>query len=571
MRLFSFFILLFSPVLLLSLEQLTSPQNVGYETQRQEKLIQNQAEKIQEHRATIGDIKVENNTPKEKEIDKGPSFVLQGVSIKGNTTFDQKEIIPFVKPYVGLSVYTTTLKEIAKKITNFYHEHGYITSKCILPQQKVTGGKVIFQIIEDKLGAIVLSGEHSYEYNPKLFAQYFQSMQGKIINVNELNTKLNLLKNLPISKVVPTLSRVRPGLSNLILKVTEKAQNITLTTDNYGSYYSGEYRASLSGNINNIMGISDILFLSATLGQSIQDYNSLALYYRHPIGTNGARMLWGGSMINYQLDPDKVGSDTVFYDGGSSQFNIMYEQPFFINRRTSVWLSAAFDNKHLSSRTLENKTGDTLVDSLDVTSVVTIGAKMILYDAAKGSNTFSLKFSQAIPNFLNSMTQEDIDRKTYNLTQTDDHNVSFEDIAKQSPLKYGKNLSANFNKLYLSLYRLQYLPYDFTMKFSLYGNYTSRRIVQAYEFNTGDYGYSGYVGVYRNLFKEYINMGFSYSYAKVYDYDEELDTTTRDFNSVNITLNSHYESFFLSLSYSSDLETWDSNTKNLKFNAGYTW
>jgi len=571
MRLFSFFILLFSPVILLSLEQLASPQNVGYETQRQEKLIQDQAEKIQEHRATIGDIKVENNTPKEKEIDKGPSFILQGVSIKGNTTFDQKEIIPFVKPYVGLSVYTTTLKEIAKKITTFYHEHGYITSECILPQQKVTGGKVIFQIIEDKLGAIVLSGEHSYEYNPKLFAQYFQSMQGKIINVNELNSKLNLLKNLPISKITPTLSRVRPGLSNLVLKVTEKAQNITLTTDNYGSYYSGEYRASLSGNINNIMGISDILFLSATLGQSIQDYNSLALYYRHPIGTNGARMLWGGSMINYQLDPDKVGSDTVFYDGGSSQFNIMYEQPFFINHRTSVWLSAAFDNKHLSSRTLENKTGDILVDSLDVTSVVTIGAKLNLYDSAKGSNTFSLKFAQAIPNFLNSMTQEDIDRKTYNLTQTEDHNVSFEDIAKSSPLKYGKNLPANFNKIYLSLYRLQYLPYDFTMKFSLYGDYTSRRIVQAYEFNTGDYGYSGYVGVYRNLFTEFVNMGFSYSYAKVYDYDEELDTTTRDFNSVNITLNSHYESFFLSLSYSSDLETWDSNTKNLKFNAGYTW
>jgi hypothetical protein len=319
------------------------------------------------------------------------------------------------------------------------------------------------------------------------------------------------------------------------------------------------------------MGISDILFLSATLGQSIQDYNSLSLYYRHPIGTNGARMLWGGSMINYQLDPDKVGSDLVFYDGGSSQFNVMYEHPFFINHQTSVWLSAAFDNKHLTSRTTENTTGDLLVNSVDVTSVVTLGAKLNLYDTAKGYNILSLKIAQAIPNFLSSMTQEDIDRKTYNLTQSDEHNVTFGDVAKKAPLKYGKNLPADFNKIYLSLYRLQYLPYDFTMKFSLYGDYTSKRIVQAYEFNTGDYGFSGYVGLYRNVFREYVDMGVSVSYAKVYDYDEELDTTTRDFNSVNFTLNAHYESFFLNLSYASDLESWDSNTKNLKINAGYTW
>lgn len=544
-----------------------NPVNTGYETQRQDELNSEQMKKIKKSATTIEAVKVEDKEPQEEEASLGPSFTLQGVSIQGNTTFKQEQIIPFVKPFVGEKVYTKTLQDIAKNITALYHSKGYITSKCILPQQQVKDGSVTFQIIEDKLGAIVLSGDSAYEYSHKLFAKYFQKLQGKIINADELNTQLQLLTTLPISKITPTLSRVQAGVSNLILNIEQGEQRATLSVDNMGSYYSGEYRSSISGNINNVAGISDMLFISATVSEAPQDFNSISASYRYPIGKNGARMFLSTSILNYQLNPDKVGTDTVFYDGSTSAMSILYEQPLFLFEKTNVWVSLGFDQKSLNSRTLSNQKGEILVNSVDNTSLFSIGTKVDFLDKYKGYNAFSVKFSQAIPNFLNSMTQEDIDRKTRIM----EDDPSFDELAQAMPLKYGAKLPAAFNKTYLSLFRKQYLPYEFTANFSFSGEYTPQRIPQAYEYNTGDFGYNLYAGLYHNLGIKYINGGILYSYTDVYDYDQSLNISNRENNTWVAQITASYESLFANLSYQQNVKVWDSNVNNFKFSLGYSW
>ena len=578
-----------------------NPINTGYETQREEKLLNKHLKSLKKATTTIDEIKISAPKPSLKDINLGPSFRLNGVSIKGNTTFEQKEIISFVKPYLGLQVYTKTLKDIAQKITQLYYSKGYVTSKCILPQQKVKNGNVTFQIIEDKLGSITLSGENAHEYDTKLFSKYFHKLQGKIINAKELNTKLKLLQYLPISKITPTLSHIRPGVSNLILKITEAKQQISLSLNNRGSEYSGIYRTTLTGNINNIVGISDSLFLSVTTSQTPQHYSALNASYRHPIGENGAKISWGISNLNYQLNPDEMNSRAVFYDGESSQFNLAYDKPLFFFQKINIWLNLSFNYKSLSSRTLENKTGSILVHSLDKTSVISIGTTINFLDSYKGINNFSFKVSQAIPNLFNSMTQEDIDRKTYRMeydsstiqelkkqkvaanAKKDDITESilatlikeeaFKNLAITAPQKYGKNLKAAFRKYYISASRQQYFPANFTGSLSFHGEYTSARIPQAYEFSTGDYGYSASININNNFNSKYFNMGIGYGYTKVYEYDLELTlhSSGEVSKSPNISMNAYYNDFYLNLSYQLNLDKWDANENNIKFNLGYSW
>ncbi|MEA3228811.1 MAG: POTRA domain-containing protein [Campylobacterota bacterium] len=544
-----------------------SPLNLGYETQKQTKQTKEQITSLQKKLSTIEKIEIEKKKEQIEQTNLGPNFTLNGVSIKGNTTFKQEEIILFVKPYVGKKVYTKTLQEIAQKITALYYSKGYVTSKCVLPQQNVKNGNVLFQIIEDKLGAIALSGENAHNYNTKIFLKHFKELQGKIINADELNEKLRLLKYLPISKISPTLSKVRPGVSNLILKISESKQRISLNVNNMGSQYSGLYRTTLTGNINNIAGISDSLSLSFTTTQMPHNYSSLSASYRHPIGDNGAKILWAISQLNYQLDPDEIGTDTVFYDGDSSAFTLQIQKPIFLFDRVNIWLSAGFDYKDLTSKTIQNNNGDILVNSVDKTSVITLGTNIDFVDEFKGYNALSLKIAQAIPNLFNSMSQEDIDRKTYRIENEDD----FASLAKKGPVKYGDNLSANFNKIYFSASRQQYLPKEFTMNFSFSGQYTSRRIPQAYEYSTGDYGFGASTGIYHNLMTTFLQLGVTYSYTRVYEYDLNLDLDTLYNRSSGVTLNIFYEDFYTTLSYASSLEEWDSSTENIKFSLGYSW
>lgn len=548
-----------------------SPINTAYETQKQKKILQKQIDRIKKDTTEIEKIKIEQEESKDNP-NLGASFVLQGVSIKGNTTFEQKEIAAFVQPYIGKKVYTKTLQEIAKKITNLYHSHRYITSKCILPQQKIHNGNVKFQIIEDKLGSIALSGDNSYEYDAKLFTKYFHNLQGKIINVAQLNEKLKLLKYLPISKISPKLIQVKPGVSNLILKITETKQKISVSLNNMGSEYSGQYHTTITGNLNNIAGISDSLFLAFTTSQTPENYSSLSASYRHPIGKNGSKLTWSASNLNYQLNPSEVGTDTVFYDGSSSQYSVLFEKPLFFFHDINLWFNLGFTHKEMVSRTLVNEDGDTLVHSLDSTSVIKIGTKINFIDKYKGYNSFSFNFAHAIPNLLNSMTQEDIDRKT---TRMEMNYVSDEEryaaLATTSPLKYGKNLKADFNKYYFSASRQQYLPKEFTMKFSFHGEYTGRRIPQAYEFSTGDYGYSANTGVFHSLGTKILQLGLQYRYTKIYTYDLDLHTTTDTNKSPIINLNLFYKDFYAYLTYQTTLEEWDSNENAFKFNLGYSW
>ena len=566
------YLLTFSSFLLGAETQIIPPQsplNTGYETQREEKLLKKHLTKLKKVATTIEKIKVDAQKIDTKNINLGPSFVLNGVSIQGNSTFSQERFISFIKPYIGTKIYTKTLKEIAGKITALYYSEGYITSRCILPQQKVKNGKVTFQIIEDKLGAITLSGENSHEYELGLFSKYFNKLQGKIINAKELNKQLKLLQYLPISKITPTLVKVRPGLSNLVLNITEAKQRISLSVNNMGSPYSGMYRTTLTGNINNIAGISDTLSLSATTSQTPQHYTALTASYRHPIGKNGARMSWSVSNLNYQLNPDEMHSNVVFYDGDSSQVNISYEKPIFLFEQVNIWLNLSFNYKSLNSRTLENKTGNILINSLDKTSVTSIETTIGFVDRFKGYNNFSFKVSQAIPNLFNSMTQEDINRKTYRMEN--DNSISA--LAITAPQKYGKNLKAAFRKYYFSASRQQYFPANFTANFSFHGEYTSERIPQAYEFSTGDYGYSASIGVNNNFNSKYFNMGIGYGYTKVYEYDLDLarHSSGEISKSPSLSMNGYYNNFYLSLSYQVNLEKWDSNENKIKFNLGYSW
>ena len=539
-----------------------SPESVGLQLQKLEEI--DKSVKNVKKTAIVDKLKVDKSIQgKGQNNIKAKTFILKNVSITGNTIMKNEDIIAIVKPFVGKPVSSVDLKYISAKITELYKEKGYLTSECIIPAQKVKNGLVRFQIKEDKLGRIILKGKTTYNYNTNIFMRYLQDLQGKIINANELNTQLKYLSNLPVTRIRPSLQKTPNGYTNLVLNIEEGQEKFSILCDNSGSRYTGEYRVTLNGNLNNIMGKSDSLNLSFTTVENPKYLTSFSSSYVTPIGREGARLLFGFSYMYYQLNPNEVGSDTIIYEGDTSIFSLTFAKPLYILDNTNISYTYGFEKKSVTSQTIQNSNGEVLVDGNDETFVLNGSISLSKADKyftgfpAVTSINFNVK--KALEGFFNSMTQEDLTRKENDTT-----------FPISGPIKYGAYLNPSFLKYYYSIKRQQQLPYSTILNLNFSGNYTKDRVPDSYEYSGGDFGYNYNLSLNKKLWK--INSSLSLSQSKVYT--NELDGSTSSYEtspSMGISLNSTYKDIYISASYSSSLDNWDSNTNNIRYSLRYSW
>lgn len=509
--------------------------------------------------AQIENLKV--NPQKSQVKLKNITFLLRNVQVIGNTIFPKEVIIKIIKPFVGKKVTNKDLKIIVSKITDLYHKKGYLTSKCILPPQKIKNGTVLFKILEDKLGKVIIVGDKSLDYNKNIFMRYLYDLEGKVINIKELNYRLKLLSTLPVTKITPSLKKTKKGYSLLILKIKPSKQNISLSLDNSGSKYTGIYRLNLSGNVNNIRGISDSLRLNFLTTTNPKYLGAFSGSYITPFSNDGSKLNFGYSTMYYQLNPDKVGTDDVIYEGQSQVLSIFYLKPFYL-KKSNLNFKLGIEKKDVVSQTIKNDDGSILVDGEDKTFVGVIGLDSSFVDKKLKTiaiNKISLTLKHAFEGMFGSMTKEDIKRK-----ENDDT------FPITGPIKYGDYLDPSFTKLYYTLSREQLLPKKISLKLNLNGDYTKKRIPQSYEYGGHDWGFAYSIG-FKKAINNY-NTLLSFSQSIVYDYNEKGDLS-KDTNKIgaSFSINKTFNNLYISLSYSSSFATWDNSIDKLRFTLKYTW
>ncbi|MEF3191270.1 MAG: hypothetical protein K6347_01780 [Campylobacterales bacterium] len=500
----------------------------------------------------------------ENRLQDAPSFVLQNLSINGNTVLQRQEIIDVAKPYVGQTVDSKALQELAAKITDLYVKKGYVTSRCIIPAQKVTNGTVRLDIIEDKLGRILLSGKRAYMYDQRIFSKYLQELQGKPIHLATLNRQLSLLTRLPVARVTPKLVKSTADFTDLILEITDFDEKSFVSFDNEGSRFIDTYRLMAGTSLNNLTGRGDTLGISLTTAlRSTKYQHAIEGSYVAPAGTRGGKVTVTLSASRYMLDPDKVGSDLIIYEGKSFLASFLYEEPVMLFDNLNLWWLAGFEYKTINSQTVQNSTGDLLVDGLDKYATGQLGGRLDFTDRYGGYNLVSVMLKKHFEGLLGAMTQEELNRKEADET-----------FPITGPIRYGKNMDPTFYKIYLSALRQQALAYEIIGQVAISGEYTPTRAPEGYRYtggDNGDYGYNYSLSLRRKLGFDWLWGVVSYSGATSYQYDLELKTKTVSSSTVGLGLYANYSNFFASINYSQNVELYENNLENIKFRVGYSW
>ena len=529
--------------------------------------------------SVLDNIKLDESAKPKPENQAGSVvFVLKTLKVIGNSVLEEKLIADQVRSFVGRAVTGPELQEMAARITRLYAERGYMTSRCIVPAQRVDDGNVVLQIEEDKLGSLLLAGENSYRFDPRVFFDQVNDLRGKVINVPDLDDRLRLVARVPGARVKPTLKKSAFGVTDLVLEISDIDNLGTVSVTNDGSRLTSVNRLSVSKTFNNIAGAGDVLSLSVTTAAPSTDYfGGLNASYQRPLGSNGGKLTFNLGSLYYRLDPAAVGNNAIRYQGDSTSQELLYEEPLRLNAKYGSFLwFGGLERKQVNASTVYNTVFDQpagfkYVDSSDNIFALTGGLRAERFDdwwGYRGRSMGSLSFKRALPGWFGSLTSDSVANKLENLAAASAANSSLNTAtaaannaqttlslllpsdpgyatalvaglranaalasAQATANKYAtvtgpigdvRGMQTDFTKYYLGASRAQSLPGAVLLDASLLGEWTSaRRVPQAYDFSGADNGPAGYRAnllLTRQIVDTPFVGGLGYTYIKAYSY-----------------------------------------------------
>lgn len=188
--------------------------------------------------------------------------LVREIRVVGSTVFTPEEIVRVTAPYVDRELAAEDLEDLRVALTRLYVDRGYVNSGAILPDQDVTGGVVVYQIIEGQLADIEVDGNRWFRagYLRKRLALGARPP----LNINTLQERLQqLLEDPRLRRLNAELKPgLGPGEATLTVLVEERLPyRLTLDVNNHQSPSVGAERGIATIEHQNLTGWGDIVTL----------------------------------------------------------------------------------------------------------------------------------------------------------------------------------------------------------------------------------------------------------------------------------------------------------------------
>ena len=192
---------------------------------------------------------------------------------------------------------------VADEVTNFFRGRGYIVAKAFLPVQTVGPDSIVhIQVIEGKISEVTVEGAKNY--SPNILRRAALGLIGTVPTRDTVETALLYAQDYPGVRLFGTFKPgEQQGDTKLVLQVLEEDRfGFEIGADNYGTAFTGEYRARLGMEWKNPVGWGDQLSLS--LLQSVNPANTTygSLDYKVPFGPRGLAAKIGASRNEFLVN-----------------------------------------------------------------------------------------------------------------------------------------------------------------------------------------------------------------------------------------------------------------------------
>ena len=303
--------------------------------------------------------------PQLQPADQTQQVLVQSFSTQGNQLLSDAQLQTLLKPYLGKKQSYLSLAQLAAQIAQTYSDAGWV-ARVYLPEQDVTDGRIVFQIVEAIYGGAQLQGAAPMRLKIDQVLSRLNAHQpvGKPLNTKALDRALLLIQDLPGVSVSASLQEGKDKSETALILKTNDAPALIgdVGLDNAGSRSTGSRRVTLNANFNSPTGRGDLGSANWVHSEG-SDY--LRLAYSVPVGDDGWRV--GGNVSGFQYRVISPEFAALNANGNTRGVGLEASYPIVRSRQSNLYLQLRADYRHAHNESLAAVQSDYSVESVDAT------------------------------------------------------------------------------------------------------------------------------------------------------------------------------------------------------------
>jgi hemolysin activation/secretion protein len=196
-------------------------------------------------------------------------FIVQRIILTNVSAFNEDTLLALLSDTTGQSISLAELRERIKRISDYYHQHGYPAAYVYLPEQTIeNNGEVEIRVLEGYLGELHLHNQ-SRLTDAAARARLPEIKPGDLLLQPRLERSVLLVSDIPGVRVQTTLNPGQDtGFTDVDIILSDRpVVSAQVGADNQGNRYTGDgNRVTIRPEISNLTGYGDRLLANLLYG-----------------------------------------------------------------------------------------------------------------------------------------------------------------------------------------------------------------------------------------------------------------------------------------------------------------
>jgi hemolysin activation/secretion protein len=338
---------------------------------------------------------IEIDVPKEHlDVPDGTCVEVKRIALHGVESLPVEEVHSWVEPFEGRTLCMREIYEVCEAIRQGYGKKGYFLARAYPPPQTIEEGVLTIEVLEGRLGAIVVEGNQ--RYSTRFIEGYFSPLQGKALQYDRFMRAILLLnenKGLEAGAVFSKGKEV--GTADVVLRVRdERPLSLYLNANNYGRKLTTNFRTGGRFEAGNLFTYGDLFSLVEVVGFPMNALYFTSGSYRVPLNRNGSFL-----ELSYLYSFFTVEELTALEMKGNSNIATL-KGGHAITRSRSLRMDgfAQFDYVNIKNLSLGQTT------SYDKLRILRGGFSLDEVGSPKARHYLNVRASVGIPDFLGGLS-----------------------------------------------------------------------------------------------------------------------------------------------------------------------
>ncbi|MCQ2738629.1 MAG: hypothetical protein MJ237_00215 [bacterium] len=271
-----------------------------------------------------------------------PHFLLERINFEGNTQIPEEELHHLALEVLGEDIFFDELLEVCSKVTQLYHQKGYLTSYATVPPQRIVDGVATIKIVESKVGDMNIEGEKWTRewYLKHIIMGKAGLREGDVFNAKNLQRAMKEINREAYVQVQTEVEREATGDENteITLNVRDRFPvRFSAAYDDYGRTYTGDQRVSFLVGMHNLTGLGDKIYGGTTLSSGATGWMA---GYSLPVSSYGTRLSFDFSDSDIKLGGPFKSSNVK---GNAQSYFFKLTQPLVQTAKSDLFLYSGYD------------------------------------------------------------------------------------------------------------------------------------------------------------------------------------------------------------------------------------